>query len=671
MHEYCRVGGTMIGQNEQLQSYQDRFRYLYGILIVMASILFLRLWYLQILKGEEFKRDAEENRLKKIKIEAPRGMVFDRDRRILLDNHPTFNVVITPQYFRAASADLREATIDKLSRIIRTSPKSIQDILTKNRNQPSFQPVVVKKNLTMDEVSLIEMEKLTMIGVEVATGIRRTNVNGLIGSHLLGYIAEVDADELPRVNRTAKRAYQQGDSIGKSGLEQQWENVLRGVDGEEYVEVDAFGRKKVTSDRTGASMIYEIPPKPAEPGKNIVLTIDEDLQQAAAESFMKDNKTGSVVAIDPNNGEVLAMLSWPSFDPAEFSVGIRPEYYKQLIQNEDKPLRDKTILDHYQPGSTFKIVSSLAGLEEGLITENTVVNAGYTFKFGSHVFHDWKVGGHGPTDVVRSLYRSVDVFYYKLGTRLDIDVLARYAKDLGLGQRTGIQLPGEIPGIVPDTAWKRRTQNAEWYPGETLSVIIGQGALTATPIQLANMIATVANGGTTYRPRLLKYVEGQDGSMLDKSEPEVLHQTKLGADTLRVVRKGLQMVLAKDDGTAHSAYIPGIEAAGKTGTAQVVKYTAETINKDCMHMERRYRNNGLFVAYAPVDDPKIAVAVVLEHGCHGTAAAPIAMSVIKKYLQKLDPQKYSEESLKLAKADYWKRKAASFRKEEPADGGGD
>lgn len=657
----------MIGQNEQLQAFQDRFRYLYGILIVMASILFLRLWYLQILKGEEFKQSAEENRLKKIKIEAPRGMVFDRDRRILLDNHPTFNVTITPQYFRAASPAQREATIEKLAKIIRTTPKAIQETLGKARNQPSFQPVVIKKNLTMDEVSLIEMEENSLPGVEVATGIRRTNVHSLIGSHLLGYIAEIDADELPKVNRTAKRPYQQGDSIGKSGLEMQWENVLRGVDGVEFVEVDAFGRKKRINDRSGADSIFEIPPKPAEPGKNIVLTIDEDLQQAAAETFVRDNKTGSVVAIDPNNGEVLAMLSWPSFDPAEFSVGIKPEYWKQLSTNPDKPLRDKTILDHYSPGSTFKMVSAIAGLEEGLINENTVINAGYTFKFGSHTFHDWKKGGHGPTDVVKSLFRSVDVFYYKLGTQLEIDVLARYARALGLGARTGIQLPGEIPGLVPDVAWKRRAQNADWYPGETLSVIIGQGALTATPLQMANMIASFANGGTVYRPRLLKYVEGPDGSVLDRSEPEVISQTRFSADTQRLVRKGLHAVIGHDNGTAHGAFIPGIEAAGKTGTAQVVKITAETRDLDCKQMERKYRNNGLFVAYAPVDNPKIAVSVVVEHGCSGSSAAPIAMAVIKKYLQKIDPGKYSEEALAEAKTAYWKRKAAAYKAQQAAE----
>lgn len=652
----------MIGQNEQLQAFQDRFRYIYAILLVAAIILFLRLWYLQILKGEEFKQFAEENRLKKIKIEAPRGMVFDRNRQILLDNHPTFNVSITPQYFRAATEEQREATLEKLAKITRQSVKSIQDALLKARKQPSFQPVVVKKNLTMDEVSLIEMEKLTMPGVEVATGIQRTNVNGLIGSHLLGYIAEIDADELPRVNRNAKvRPYNQGDSIGKSGLEMQWENTLRGEDGVEYLEVDAYGRKKVTNERVrDKGVVGEIPPKPAVPGKNLVLTVDEDLQKAAAEAFIKDNKTGAVIALDPNNGEVLAMLSWPSFDSTEFSVGVRPEYWKALTQNDDKPLRDKTIIDHYSPGSTFKIISALAGLEEGLINAQTIVTGAGSFKFGGRVFHDWKKEGHGPTDVIKSLYRSVDVFYYKLATRMEIDVLARYAKDLGLGQRTGIKLPGEIPGIVPDTEWKKRNMGVEWFPGETLSVIIGQGYLTATPIQLASMISAIANGGTIYRPRLVKFVEDQDGSILEKTEPEVVHKARFSDESLRLVRKGIQYVVEHDQGTAHGAFIPGISAAGKTGTSQVIRFTAETVFKDCKNLERKYRHHGLFVAYAPVEDPKIAIAVVAEHSCSGSGgAAPIAMQVIKKYLEKTNPEKYSEEALKIARQDYWKRKAGA------------
>lgn len=651
----------MIGQNEQLQSFQDRFRYLYALLVIMGSVLFLRLWYLQIIKGQEFKRFAEENRLKRIKIEAPRGMVFDRNRQILLDNHPTFNVTITPQYFRAASLEQRDATLQKLAKIVKISSKNIQEILAKARKQPSFQPVVIKKNLSMDEVSLIEMEKLSLPGVEVATGIRRTNVNGLIGSHLLGYIAEVDADELPRVNKNiTDRPYQQGDSLGKSGLEMQWENVLRGVDGVEFIEVDAFGRKKVVTERSDGKVVGEIPPEPAIPGKNLVLTIDEDLQKTAADAFLKEGKTGAVVALDPNNGEILSMMSWPSFDSTEFSVGIRPEYWKELTTNEDKPLRDKTILDHYSPGSTFKIISALAGLEEGLINENTVVSGGGSFRFGGRDFHDWKKEGHGPTDVVKSLYRSVDVFYYKLATRMEIDVLARYARDLGLGQRTGIALPGEIPGLVPDTAWKKKALKADWYPGETLSVIIGQSYLTATPLQLANMIAGVANGGTIYRPRLIRFIEGQDGAVLDKTQPELIHSTTWSKKNLDLVRKGIRAVLQHDNGTAHAAWIPGIDAAGKTGTSQVIRFTSDTVFKDCKKLERKYRHHGLFVAYAPVEDPKIAVAVVAEHSCSGSAgAAPIAMAVIQKYLSKVDPDKYSPEALAEAKKDYWQKKSKS------------
>jgi penicillin-binding protein 2 len=437
----------------------------------------------------------------------------------------------------------------------------------------------------------------------------------------------------------------------------QWENVLRGVDGVEFTEVDAFGRKKVLNERTGGQVVGEIPPKPAIPGRNIVLTIDEDLQKTAAEEFIKNNRTGAVVALDPNNGEVLSMLSWPSFDSTEFSVGIRPEYWRELTQNEDKPLRDKTIIDHYSPGSTFKIISALAGLEEGLVNENTIVNAP-TFKFGGKIWHDWKKEGHGPTDVVKSLYRSVDVYYYKLATRMEIDVLARYARDLGLGRRTGISLPGEIPGIVPDTAWKRRNFKAEWFPGETLSVIIGQGALTATPIQLANMMAGIANGGTIYKPRLLKFIEGQDGAILEKTEPEVLHQARWSEKNLALVRQGVRDVIQREDGTAHAQNVPGIDAAGKSGTAQVVRFTTDTVWKDCNSLPRRFRHHGLFVAYAPMNDPKIAVAVVAEHSCGGAAAAaPIAMALVKKYLQKIDPEKYGDEALKKAKEEYWKRRA--------------
>jgi penicillin-binding protein 2 len=646
----------MLGQNEQLQSYQDRFRYLYVILAGMAVILVMRLWYLQILRGEEFKQFAEENRLKKIKIEAPRGMVFDRNHKLLTDNQPTLSVQITPQYFRSVKQDKRDETVAKLSKIIRLPETTIKEALFKARRQPSFQPVVIKRNLSMNEVSMIEMEKLDMPGVEVTVGIQRTNVNGTIGAQLLGYIAEVDADEITRVNKNNKNPYMQGDFIGKSGIEQQMENYLRGENGIDYFEVDAFGRKKTNIRRTKENVVPDIKPKPVVPGKNLVLTIDEDLQIAAAEAFGKD-KTGAVVALDPTNGEVLSMLSWPSFSNTEFSVGISPEYWKELANNEDKPLRDKTIIDHYSPGSTFKIISALAGLEEGLINAQTIVVGGGSFWFGGRAFHDWKKEGHGPTDVVKSLYRSVDVFFYKLGTRMEIDTLSNYARALGLGAKTGIKMPGEIAGIVPSTEWKRRTMNTEWFPGETLSVIIGQGSLTATPIQLANMIATIANGGTLYRPRIVKTVENVDGTIIETTKPEVIRTTNFKPENLALVRKGIEEVVANEQGTAHAQFTPGIRMAGKTGTAQVIRFSADKVYANCHALPRRYRHHGLFVAYAPVEDPKIAVAVVAEHACSGSGgAAPIATALIRKYLAKIDPSKYGPEALKQARADYFKQK---------------
>lgn len=647
----------MLGQNEQLQAYQDRFRYLYFILVGMVVILVLRLWYLQILKGEEFKQFAEENRLKKIKIDAPRGMVFDRNRRLLLDNQPTLSVSITPQYFRAAKKEEQERVLDRLGKITRIPTAQIVDRLAQARRQPAFQAVVIKRNLTADEVALIEMEKLSMPGVEVNMGVQRTNVAGVVGSQLFGYIAEVDSDELSKVNRSTKGPpYIQGDFIGKAGLEQQWEAMLRGENGYEFFEVDAYGRKKSTARKSKDRVIGDILPRPYVPGNNLVLTIDEDVQLAAAEAFGKD-KTGAFVALNPANGEVLAMLSWPSYSSTEFSVGISPEYWKELANNEDKPLRDKTIIDHYSPGSTFKIISALAGLEEGLIDAKTIVNAGGNFWFGGRPFHDWKKEGHGPTDVVKSLYRSVDVFYYKLATRIEIDVLAKYARLLGLGSRTGIKLPGEIPGIVPSQEWKKRTLNTEWYPGETLSVIIGQGSLTATPIQLANMISTIANGGTLYRPFIVRQIEDPSGKVIQKFEPEIISKAPFKPENLALVRKGIEEVVAHDQGTAHAQFTPGIRMAGKTGTAQVVRFSAEKVFTNCMNLPRRFRHHGLFVAYAPVEDPKIAVAVVAEHACSGSGgAAPIATAVIRRYLAKIAPEKYGPEALKAAKAEYIKKR---------------
>jgi len=646
----------MLGQNQQLEIYQDRFRYLYFVITAVAILLVFRLWYLQILQGEKFKRFSEENRLKKIKIVAPRGMIFDRNRKLLIDNQPTFSLTITPQYFKAASKRQQNRTIKKISKIIHLPRKTIKRILRKNRRQPSFQPIVIKKNLTQDEVALTEMEKLDLAGVDVAVGIRRTNMFKEVGSQLVGYIAKINPEELPRLNR-AGRKYNQDDYIGKFGIEQQWNSTLRGVDGLEYLEVDARGRKKKSlKKKQGTGSIFsELTSRLEVPGKNIILTIDQDLQIAAAKAFGEE-KTGALVAIDPNNGEILSMLSWPSFRSTEFSIGISPKYWQSLLNNKNKPLRDKTIQDHYSPGSVFKIVASIAGLEENLINENTIINAAGSFRFGGRVYHDWKKEGFGKTGIIKALTRSVDVFFYKLATRMDVDTLAKYGKMLGLGSKTDINLPGEIAGILPSRAWKKKATGKEWYSGETLSMIIGQSYLTTTPIQLANLIAAIANGGTLYRPRVVKYIENSDGEVISSTQPEILRENHFAENTLKIIKRGLWGVLNHKNGTARWHAIPGIVAAGKTGTTQLIRFAANKVYGDCQKLEWRFRHHGLFVAFAPFDNPKIAVAVVAEHSCAGSSgAAPIAMAVIKKYLSKTMPDKYGPEILKKAQIKFWQK----------------
>lgn len=642
----------MIGQNEQLQVYQERFRFIQIVIVATFIILFARLWYLQIIQGEEYKKISEENRLKKVVVPAPRGMIFDRERRLLVDNQPTFNLTITPQYFYTAERPKRIQVVKRVAEIIGYTERQIERMLIRAKRQPKFQPIIVKKNLSMNEVGLIEMEKLDFPGVDVDVGIRRTNVYGDVGAHVIGYISKINDRELPKLNKQG-RIYERDDYIGKKGLEEEWEPALRGKNGVEYLEVDAFGRKKTRSIES-KNLLGGLTSKSASPGKNLVLTIDQDLQMAAAKVFQEKERTGAVVAIDPSNGEVLAMLSWPSFDSTEFSVGIDPKYWASLLNNPDKPLRAKSIQDHYPPGSAFKIISSIAGLEEGIINGNTVWVGGGKFRFGGRDYHEHKRGGFGATNVVKALRQSVDVFYYRLGTKIDIDVLAKYARMLGFGDKTDIRLPDETPGIVPSKDWKKRVEGTEWFPGETLSVIIGQGATTATIVQMANMIAAVANGGTLYRPRVVRYVESPDGEVLETFQPQIIRRNQFKESTMKLVRRGLYEVMTHKNGTGRWANIPGIEAAGKTSTIQVKRFTKDQYYTDCKKWKKEDRHHGMFVVYAPIENPKIAVAAVAEHSCSGSGgAAPIAMEVVKTYLSKTMPDQYGPEILEKARNQFW------------------
>ncbi len=628
---------AFLGQEEQIREFQDRFRLLYAALFIGFGLLISRLVFLQILMGDQLRLSSEENRLKRVKIAAPRGMIFDRNHTLLIDNRPDFDLEITPQYLKGSGEEPK--VISFLSKIIKKPEKEIQDILTKNKSQ-SFRGVKIKTDLSRDEVAQIELRKIDMPGVEVREEIRRTNIYGDVAAHLLGYISEVNATELPTLNRKGVK-YRLGDSIGKDGLERRMEENLRGVDGEEIREVDALGRVK--RERKKSSTGQGVVGRQALPGKNLILTIDQDLQLAATQAF--GDKIGSLVAIDPRSGEILAMLSRPSYDPTSFSRGIPASIWGKLLANENHPLMDKSLAEHYPPGSTFKIVTAIAGLEEGAIDENTVFHCPGKIKIGNRLHHCHS--RHGEISVTRAITQSCDVFFYRVAQKLkSVDDIAKWATILGLGKRSGINLRGEVPGLIPTEAWKKERYGQPWNAGETASVAIGQSFVTTTVLQLANLYGTFSNGGTRYRPFVVKAIESFDGKIIKEFQPEPISQVKLKPKTIELVRQGLWGVINSPGGTAYSQRLPGMEFVGKTGTAQLFRQAADKINTRCESMRYKDRHNAVFVGFAPANDPKIAVAVVGEHACHGgSGAAPIARAVIKKYLEKYYPEQYGEKTL--------------------------
>lgn len=635
---------SFLGNEEQIRYLQERFKLVYGVLFIGLGVLLTRMAYLQVLNGEQMRQYSEENRIKRVKIPAPRGMLFDRQQNLLIDNRPAFDVQITPQYLKESGKP--KEVIEKLSRLIQLPVAEIEKKLQKAKGQPSFMPVVIKDNLSRDEVAELETWKLDLPGVQVEMAISRTNLAGDIGTHLYGYIGKVSQTELPGLNLTALRKYALDDSIGKSGLEKQFEDTLRGIDGSELVEVDALGRSIQNKGKKGRVLVQN-QEEPFIPGKNLILSIDQELQNAAVRGF--GPKTGGLIAIDPRNGEVLAMVSRPSFNPADFSRGIDQNLWQKLVSDENRPLRDKTIQDHYSPGSTFKVVTAIAGLEEGVINKDTTFGCGGSIVFGNRKVHCWKKHGHGNVNVVSALTQSCDVFFYRVAQKLkSVDDIAKYALQLGLGAKTGIELAREVPGLIPTEAWKMNRFNVPWSPGESLYVAIGQSFVLTTTIQLANAYAALVNGGTLFKPHVVKAIQNEDGKVLKEFVPQVMKKVNLSAKTISLVEEGLWGVVNSPTGSAHSQAIPGMEYSGKTGTVQVVTQRADKMygKGACESMRYNQRHHGVFVGYAPIKDPSIVVAVIAEHACSGSqGAAPVAKEVIKTYLQKFYPELYGERAL--------------------------
>lgn len=617
----------MIGREEEVRDYRSRIQLFQLPVVLGFLVLIFRLFYLQVIKGEELRRFSEANRLKKEKVIAARGKIYDRNGKVIIDNRAAFDVVLVSQYYSYEDKDN-----ERLANALRITPKEFGKRLAKVNRGPSYAPGLLKADVSKDLIASIETSKVGFPGVDIENNVQRRYPFGEVGAQLLGYVSEVEKKDI-----AANPVLQLGDYIGRTGLERLYDNDLRGLDGVGYVEVDARGRRRKAegSDKIFGYFSQTDP----SPGNSLYLTIDMDLSQKANESMRSHSFNGTVIAMDPRTGEILALVNQPSYDPGKISGReVDPDVWSQLQRNPEKPLRNRAVQDIYMPGSTFKAIVGIAALAEGVAKSSRGMDCHGFLKTGSHKLNCWKT--HGWTDFTKALRESCNVYFANLGTELGVDRIAKYARMFGFGERTGVLAKGEQKGLIPDSDWKLKALKEEWQPGETLSVAIGQGFVTVTPIQLVNAYATIANGGTRYRPYLVRRVEKLNGELVTEVKPEVQSKLDLPENVWKAVKEGLFEVANRPGGTAIvSGHSKKTIISGKTGTAQVRGFSDISKVKNCMALPVRDRHHGWFVGYAPKDEPEIAVVALAEHSCHGASAAPIVRDVIEAYVDKQNLEK--------------------------------
>jgi penicillin-binding protein 2 len=588
--------------------------------LAVFAVLLMRLFFLQVIKGEEYGRLSENNSIRLQAIDAPRGMIFDRTGKLLVDNRPSFDVSIVPK-----DAKPLDPTLAKLSKFLTVPEEDLHSKVAGQKGILTYQPIMLKPDIGRNTLAFVAVNKYDLPGVIVNAKLRRHYINKRFAAHLLGYLGEINPDELKSDKYPNTR---RGDLIGKYGAEKAFDYFLRGKRGGRQVEVNATGQ-----------VVKILKTVNTNPGHNIYLTIDLVVQKKAEE--LLTGITGAIVALEPTSGQILALASSPSFDQNAFVRGMSHEQWEAFIANPLKPLTNRAVQGEYPPASTYKILTAAAGLEEGVIDENTTYTCPGYYKFVDREYRCWKKSGHGTLAVVQAITESCDVFFYQVGQAVAVDRLAWYAKAFGLGSRTGINLDHETQGLIPTAAWKKRRTGVEWQEGETLSVAIGQGFNLVTPLQMAALISGMANGGVKYKPEILRKIEIADGTVIKKTEPQIIGQFPVSPETMALIKKGLWQVVNSDTGTAKGARFPGLDISGKTGTAQVVSRKEDEDETSEEDIPDHLKPHAWFVAYAPSENPKIAVAVVVENGEHGSsAAAPIAREVIKTYLLKdqLGPQ---------------------------------
>jgi penicillin-binding protein 2 len=582
----------------------------YGILAVFLLLAF-GLWRLQIVGGDYYEQLAEKNRIRTVPILAPRGKIVDRDGRTIVDNYPSFSALLLRDQDRNLDDD-----IELIASGLHMDPEDVRDRIKHFATVPHYQPIILKDDITPDELAFIEAHRNELPELDTIMAYRRLYPKDGFMAHLIGYVGEVSEDML---NRPQWELYDPGDVVGQSGVEQYYNDILMGKNGSRRVLVNSMGREV---DRLGQT--------PAVPGKELRLTIDLDLQIAAEQAL--GDRAGAVVAIDPHTGEILAMVSRPTFDPNAFAVHISRQEWNRLVTDDGNPLLNKAIQAQLAPGSVFKIIMAVAGLQEHIAQDMKVNCPGGAVFYGRY-FKCWITAEHrthGVVDIAKAIYQSCDTFFYTLADRLGIDRIHKYATEFGLGKKTDIDLPNEASGLVPSEKWKIRNYRQKWYAGETISVGIGQGAVTVTPIQLVRAIAGVATGGELERPHV---AFPDDLSKLGRPVSEDLTRSEhvqIDPVNWEVITDAMASV-PSPIGTAGSAHLEGIDFAGKTGSAQ----TISNATKAKLGAEgRKFKDNAWFVGFTPRRNPEVVVAVLYEGGEHGQFAARIAAQVVRAYVEK-------------------------------------
>jgi penicillin-binding protein 2 len=604
----------MFGRDEKVS--EIRLTAAQYVILAIFLVLAYGLWRLQVMESSYYSLAAERNRIRNVPVLAPRGKILDREGRTIVDNYPSFSALL----LRDSSRDLM-ADAALIAQGLHLDPNEVRARIHRFASLPQYQPIFLKEDITPDELSFIEAHKNELPELDTIMAHRRLYPRNGFMAHLIGYVGEVSEDML---NQPQFELYNPGDVVGISGVERQYNSVLMGQNGSRQALVDSHGRE-----------VGRLGETEAVPGKQLKLTVDIDLQIAAEEAL--EGKNGAIVAMDPHNGEILAMVSGPTFDPNDFAVHVSRDEWNKLVEDPDKPLLNKAIQAQLAPGSTFKIIMSVAGWQEG-IAQTLHVDCTGSAEFYGRRFGCWVKGGHGEVTLEKAIYQSCDVFFYTLAEKLGIDRIAKYATELGLGQKTGIDLPNEVSGVMPSEEWKIKNFKQKWFAGETISVGIGQGAIAITPVQLLRAVSAISMGGKLVVPHVVN-PDGLPPGYVETADYTAVKNVPIDPNGWTFITDAMSRVLLPE-GTAPSAHVPGIDIAGKTGSAQIVSLALRAKHKN----DEDFAQNGWFVGFTPRRNPDIVVCVLFQGGEHGKLAARLATQVIKAYVdkQRRTPQKMAE-----------------------------